>query len=316
MENITPPYLKPGDTVGIIAPARFVSHEDVNPAIRFLTARGFIVKTAPSLFAKHFQFAGSDSERASDFMEMVNDSNVKAILCARGGYGTVRILDRINLRKLQLKPKWIVGYSDITVLHSIITSWFGIETLHATMPVNFPKNINDSESASSMVDVLMGRNPAYSIPHHPLNRKGTATGFLTGGNLSILASLIGTDADTSTQERILFIEDVDEYLYHVDRMMLQLKRAGKLKSIAGLVVGHFSEMKDNNIPFGLDAYQIISEAVKEYRIPVCFGFPAGHQDPNLPLIMGRKVQLVVNSQGASLTFHESSSQAILDTHGE
>ncbi|MGE0077604.1 MAG: LD-carboxypeptidase [Bacteroidales bacterium] len=313
MENITPPYLRPGDTIGIVATARFVSRDEIQPAIRFLTAHGFMVKTSPHLFSQQHQFAGTDEERALDFMEMVEDRSIKAILCARGGYGTVRILDLINLRKLQLNPKWIIGYSDITVLHSLISSWYGIETLHATMPINLTNDISGNESINNLVQVLEGHIPSYKVPHHAMNRFGRATGLLTGGNLSILNTLIGTDADISAQNRILFIEDVDEYLYHIDRMMMHLKRSGKLKAISGLIVGSFSDMRDNKIPFGSDAYEIIYSVMQEYGIPVCFGFPAGHTEPNYTLIMGRMVELRVDKEGAELIFSTQTSQGVHDT---
>ncbi|MDI3526236.1 MAG: muramoyltetrapeptide carboxypeptidase [Tenuifilum sp.] len=302
MENITPPYLQPGDTIGIVAPARFVSREMLQPAIRFLTNQGYLVKTAPHLYSRHYQFAGTDGERAQDLMEMIEDPSVKAILCARGGYGTVRILDLLNLRKLQQNPKWIIGYSDITVLHSLINGWFGIESLHATMPINFPESISGNESTLALVKALTGEPLSYTLPNHPLNLPGRANGMLIGGNLSMLSSLCGTTSDMSYNGRILFIEDVDEYLYHIDRMVMQLKRSGKLKSITGLIIGHFTEMKDNEIPFGSNAYEIIYSAVKEYNIPVCFGFPAGHSEPNLPLILGRNVNLVVDEKEVKISF--------------
>lgn len=316
MENITPPYLKPGDIIGIVATARFVTRDEIQPAIRFLTANGFMVKTSPHLFSQHYQFGGTDEERALDFMEMVEDRSVKAILCARGGYGTVRLLDSINLRKLQLNPKWIIGYSDITVLHSIVSSWYGMETLHATMPINFTNDILGSESINSLIKVLLGESLSYKVAHHSLNRFGKGSGLLIGGNLSILNSLIGTDADISAQDRILFIEDVDEYLYHIDRMMMHLKRSGKLKAISGLVVGSFSDMRDNKVPFGSDAYEIIYSVIKDYNIPVCFGFPAGHSEPNNPLIIGRKVNLTVDEEGAELVFENSSNLTVLDNQEE
>lgn len=305
MENITPPYLQPGDTIGIVAPARYITQEELKPAIRFLTSHGFLVKTAPHLFSKHYQFAGTDGERAQDIMEMIEDQSVKAILCARGGYGTVRILDLLNLRKLQQNPKWIIGYSDITALHCLISGWFGIETLHATMPINFPNTVQGNESTNALINALKGESLTYELKPHPFNQEGTASGVLIGGNLSILSTLSGTTSDVSYSGRILFIEDVDEYLYHIDRMMMQLKRSGKLKAIAGLIVGHFTEMKDNTIPFGSDAYEIIYSAVKDYRIPVCFGFPSGHTEPNLPLIIGRAVDLKVTDEGAKIEFRNN-----------
>lgn len=316
MENITPPYLRPGDTIGIIAPARFVTRDEMQPTIRFLTAQGFIVKTSPHLFSQHYQFSGTDNERAEDLMEMIEDKSVKAIFCARGGYGSVRILDLINLRKLQLNPKWIIGYSDITVLHSIVSSWYGMETLHATMPINFTNDISGNESMNCLVKALMGENLVYKIPHHHFNHFGKASGLLAGGNLSILNNLVGTDADITAPGRILFIEDLDEYLYHIDRMMMHYKRSGKLKAISGLIVGSFSDMKDNKTPFGSDSYEIINSIMNDYNIPICYGFSAGHTEPNYPLIIGRKVNLLVNEEGAELTFATPTNLGVLENQEE
>lgn len=304
MENITPSPLKPGDCIGIIAPARKVLQQEVQPAIRYFTSKGFMVKTAPHLFAGFHQFAGTDEQRAHDLMEMIEDKTVKAILCARGGYGSIRLLDHVNFRKLQQNPKWIIGYSDITVFHSLLNGWYGIETIHGPMPFNFPTDSLSNESIDSLLKVLMGEIPQYSTQPHPLNRTGKAEGTLVGGNLSIIYGLLGTNADINPQGKILFIEDLDEYLYHVDRMMMSLKHSGKLKEISGLIVGGLSEMKDNHIPFGLSAHEIVANALKEYNIPICFNFPAGHVEPNLSLIMGRRISLEVNSNGASVVFNK------------
>jgi muramoyltetrapeptide carboxypeptidase len=233
---------------------------------------------------------------------MIINPDVKAIICARGGYGTVRILDYINLRMLQREPKWIVGYSDITVLHGILNSWFMLETIHGIMPINFPANSIANSSTESLRKVLFGENPIYDAPSHPFNRLGSASGALCGGNLSIIASSAGTDADFFTNDKILFIEDLDEYLYHVDRMMMNLKRTGKLKNLAGLVVGGMSDMNDNTIPYGKTALEIIREAVDEFDYPVCYGFPAGHQPENMALIMGREANFRVDENGATLEF--------------
>lgn len=275
-----------------------------------------MVKTSPHLYAEFNQFAGTDAQRATDLLAMIEDKSVRAILCARGGYGTVRLLDLVNFRKLQLNPKWIVGFSDITVLHSYLNGWYGIETIHATMPINFPNDIKGNDSIDSLLRLLTGENPTYTVEPHPFNRMGKAEGVLAGGNLSIIASLAGTDADINAQNKILFIEDIDEYLYHIDRMMMNLKRSGKLKSIAGLVVGSFTDMKDNQTPFGQNAYEIISDIAREYDFPVCFGFPAGHSEPNLALIMGRKVTLKVGETGATLAFERSSNVQTFDSHEE
>jgi muramoyltetrapeptide carboxypeptidase len=302
MELISPPILKIGDTVGIVAPARKVDYADVDIAIKMLESWGLNVVLGKNLFCEHNQFSGTDSERAADFQSMIENPDVKAIICARGGYGSIRVLEEINLRQLQREPKWVVGYSDITVFHSILNSWYMMETIHATMPVNFPKDQIENLSTVSLRKVLFGESPEYKVANHPLNRNGLVKGPLCGGNLSILSSVSGTDADIITNDKILFIEDLDEYLYHVDRMMMTLKRSGKLKNLAGLVVGGMTDMRDNTIPFGKNALEIIHDAVEEYDYPVCFNFPVGHQNDNLALIMGRRTSLEVTDDGASLTF--------------
>lgn len=304
MENITPPPLKAGDCIGIIAPARRVLQQEIHPAIKFLNGKGFMVKTSPHLYASHHQFAGTEEQRANDFTDMIEDKSVKAILCARGGYGSIRLLDHMNFRKLQQIPKWVVGYSDITVFHGLLNGWYGIETIHGPMPFNFPSDGTGNESLECLLRVLMGENPKYSVGPNPHNKLGKAEGHLIGGNLSILNSLSGTDADVNPEGKILFIEDLDEYLYHMDRMMMTLKHSGKLKVLAGVIVGGLTDMKDNHIPFGYTAHEIVANALKDYDIPVCFDFPAGHVDPNLSLIMGRRVNLEVNANGSTITFQK------------
>ena len=316
MENITPPPLKPGDCIGIIAPARKVMQQEINPAIKFLTRKGFMVKTSPHLFSEYHQFSGTEEQRAHDFMDMVEDKTVKAVLCARGGYGSIRLLDHLNFRKLQQNPKWIVGFSDITVFHCLLNGWFGLETIHGPMPFNFPPDGNGNESLDCLLKVLMGENPKYTVNPNPLNKQGKAQGNLVGGNLSILYSIAGTDADINAEGKILFIEDLDEYLYHIDRMMMNLKHSGKLKSITGLIVGGLTEMKDNHVPFGFTPHEIIANALKGYNIPICFDFPAGHVEPNLSLIMGRRVSLEVNSNGSIVTFEKPSTAQSFGIHEE
>lgn len=304
MENITPPYLKSGDCIGIVAPARKVIQQEIIPTVKILTTKGFMIKTSPHLYTEFHQFAGTDQQRAMDLMDMIEDRSVKAILCARGGYGTVRLLDHLNLRKIQLNPKWIVGYSDITVLHNSLNGWYGLESIHGPMPFNFPVDGRSNESIDKLIDVLMGVNPTYTIPPDPLNKLGKAEGTLVGGNLSILYSLAGTDTDINTQGKILFIEDLDEYLYHIDRMMMNLRRSGKLKGIKALIVGGLTDMKDNQTPFGLTAQEIVADAVKDLDFPVCFNFPSGHTEPNLSLIMGRKVVLKITHDEVTLKFEK------------
>jgi muramoyltetrapeptide carboxypeptidase len=289
MNLIQPPYLKKGDKIGIVATARKISTAEINPAIAVLKSWGLEVVLGNNLFNSDNQFSGTDNERADDLQTLLNDTSVKAIISARGGYGTVRIIDQIDFTTFIKNPKWLIGYSDITVLHSHIHN-MGIETLHATMPINFSKN---AEALESLRKALFGEKIKYEIEAHPLNKKGIAEGELIGGNLSILYSLSGSISDIDTTGKILFLEDLDEYLYHIDRMMMNLKRAGKLSHLAGLVVGGMTDMKDNTIPFGKTAEEIILDAVREYNYPVCFNFPAGHIDKNVALPFGKKVKLVV-----------------------
>lgn len=296
-----PPFLKKNDKVAIVSPARSISFAEVHPAIRLFTRYGLEVMLGSYVFSRDNQFAGSDQQRCKDLQMMLDDDEIKAIFCARGGYGTVRIIDRLDFTKFQTHPKWIVGYSDATVLHAHINQLLEIETLHATMPVNIGKNA-DEESVESMMDVLFGNPLAYRLPAMPLSRKGHAEGELIGGNLSILYSLSGSVSSLDTDGKILFIEDLDEYLYHIDRMMMSLKRAGKLSNLSGLIVGGMTRMNDNEIPFGRTANQIIAETVKEYSYPVCFDFPAGHHDKNLALILGRRIRMDVDKE-VEITFY-------------
>jgi len=299
---ITPAYLKPGDKVAIIATARKVTASEMESAIKSIQSWGLIVVPGEHLYDQENQFAGSDEMRAADLQQMLDDTDVKAIFCARGGYGTVRIIDRIDFTAFAKNPKWIVGYSDITVLHSHIHRHFGVETLHATMPLNFPGDGSTSSAVETLRKALFGETPDYQFSPGPLSRNGHERGLVVGGNLSILCSLSGTSSELETEGKILFIEDLDEYLYHIDRMMMNLKRSGKLDRLAGLVVGGLSQMRDNSIPFGKTAEEIITDSVKDYKYPVLFGFPAGHQDENLPLILGREAVLDVNTGAAGLTF--------------
>ncbi|MEI6434301.1 MAG: LD-carboxypeptidase [Bacteroidota bacterium] len=289
---IRPPYLKKGDKIAIVSPARSISFAEVHPAIRVFNEFDLEVSLGSYIFSRHNQFAGTDERRLWDFQQALDDDEIRAIICSRGGYGTVRIVDKLDFTRFCAIPKWIVGYSDATILHAHIHQKFGIETLHAVMPVNIGKNA-DAESVETMVNALFGRKIAYNYPVSQLSRKGAAEGVLTGGNLSIIYNLAGTVSSPDTAGKILFLEDVDEYLYHIDRMMMNLKRSGKLGKLSGLIVGGMTGIKDNAIPFGKTANEIIAEAVKEYSYPVCYDFPAGHLDKNLALIMGRQVRLKV-----------------------
>ena len=293
---ITPPYLNKGDKVAIVAPARKIQPEDMAPAIRIFRSWGLEVVEGENLYASFDQFAGKDSERTADFQRMLDDESIKAIFCARGGYGSVRIIDRLDFSNFARHPKWLVGYSDFTVVHSHINRNYKVETIHSAMPVNFKELDPGAPAVTSLKKALFGADVSYAIPSHPLNREGKAHGRIVGGNLSILYSLAGTHSDIDTDGRILFLEDVDEYLYHLDRMMMNLKRNGKLGHLSGIVVGGMTKMRDNEIPYGKTPYEIIADAVKEFDYPICFGFPAGHQDDNRAMILGREVSLEVSSE--------------------
>ncbi len=294
---IRPDSLKANDTVAIVSTARKVSDAEIQPAVDILSSWRLKTVFRKNLFNQQNQFAGSDNERLADFQNALDDNNIKAILFARGGYGTIRIIDGVNWSGFQKSPKWLVGFSDITVIQSHILTHCNAESLHAPMAFNFKKA--SSESLDALKRILMGENVSYQIPENissDYNRHGNAKGILAGGNLSLLYAINGTPSDMDYTGKILFIEDLDEYLYHIDRMMLTLKRSGKLKSLAGLIVGGMTDMKDNTVPFGKSAEEIILEAVAEYDYPVCFGFPAGHIRDNRPLIFGRETELRVSEE--------------------
>lgn len=301
---ITPPSLKLGDRVAIIAPAKKISLKEIEAAIETLKEWGLEVVLGNNLLNEYHQFSGTDRDRAADFQHMLDDETIKAILCARGGYGTVRIIDCLNFNRFLKAPKWIIGFSDITVLHTHINQALGIETLHAPMAFNFKQLAGQQSDVKNLKAILFGEKwPGYTLPKNSLNMQGKASGILVGGNLSILYNLTATQSDINPEGKILFIEEVDEYLYHVDRMMQQLKRSGKLTNLAGLIVGGMTKMNDNQIPFGKSAEEIIAETVGEYEYPVCFGFPAGHLDVNQPMIIGRKVDIAVDKE-VTINFQE------------
>jgi muramoyltetrapeptide carboxypeptidase len=295
----SPPSLKKGDTIGLLAPARKISEQELNKAIAIIEKRGYKVVKGKYLFASENQFAGSDELRAADMQRMLENPKVKAVFAVRGGYGSIHIVDKIDFWPLLKSPKWLVGYSDFTVFHNHLIN-IGIQSLHATMPLNFADNT--VEALDSLFETLEGKKPHYRFVSHPLNRKGKASGMLVGGNLSVLYSLMGSCSFPDTTGKILFLEDLDEYLYHIDRMMMALKRAGMLKNLAGLVVGGMTKMNDNTIPFGKTAEEIICESVEEYGFPVAFGFPAGHQPDNRTLIMGAEVNMEVKASNSRIEF--------------
>jgi muramoyltetrapeptide carboxypeptidase len=295
---IYPPYLNVGDTIGIVAPARKINRNELEFAIRWWEAKGFRIVLGKHLFAEHHQYAGTDEERYEDFQKMLNNSDIKAIFCARGGYGTLRIVDRLDFLSFNLEPKWICGFSDITVLHAHLHKNYEVATIHSTMPVSM--NGNNLENLETLYQTLIGERHNYEWNPHILNRTGECSGQLTGGNLSLLYALSGSVSDIDTAHKILFIEDVDEYLYHIDRMMLQLKRSGKLAHLAGLLVGSFTKMRDNEIAFGKVVEQIIYEHCEEYDYPIAFNFPAGHNELNVALKFGALYNLNVESTKTAL----------------
>ena len=302
---IQPPFLKQGDRVALVATARKISATEVAPTLRLLTSWGLQPVVPDGLYATDHQFAGTDQHRAAVLQQCLDDPTIRAIVCARGGYGTVRIVDRLDFSAFVRQPKWIVGYSDVTVLHSHIRRTLGIQTLHATMPLNIPPDALSTPypAIDTLRRALFGEKLSYTLPPHPLDRTGTAHGQLVGGNLSILYSLCGSPSDLDTDGKILFIEDLDEYLYHIDRMMMNLKRCGHLSRLAGLVVGQMSDMHDNTVPFGSTAEEIIRDAVAGYSYPVCFNFPAGHNGTdNHALILGRPTTLSVTPDSSTLSF--------------
>ena len=286
-----------GDNIGIISTARKINYKELKPAINILEKWGFNIVLGNNLFEQDHQFAGNVEQRSADLQEMIDNKEIKAILCARGGYGTVQIIDCIDFSALKSNPKWIIGFSDITVLHSHLNN-LGISTLHATMPINFTKNSN--MSLESLRTTLLGKSNIVECKSHNFNRIGKIEGDIVGGNLSILYSLLGSESDLDTKGKILLIEDLDEYLYHVDRMLMNLKRNGKLTNLKGLIVGGMEAMNDNDISFGFSAYEIISKHVQEYCYPVCFNFPVGHIEDNRCIKLGVNSLLKITENGVSL----------------
>lgn len=290
-----PSTLKKGDKIGLVAPAGKIEREKITIAKNVLESIGYEVILGKHVYDEHRIFAGTDEDRTSDFQFMLDHEEIKAIICARGGYGCIRIIDKLTFDGFEKHPKLIVGFSDITIFHARLNHLhFG--SLHATMPINFVENIADSPSLQKLIDYLDGNLSNYRLPTHKFNRSGYSEAELVGGNLSIICSLNATDYELNTHGKILFLEDLNEDLYRLDRLMLSLKLSGKLAHLDGLIIGGMSDMKDGETPFGKTAYEIIHEAIQEYNYPVIFNFPAGHIDENWPLPLGKKVKLVVNEK--------------------
>ena len=299
---VSPPFLERGDTIAIVSTARKITQREIEPMTAYLKQKGFNVITGPNMFNENNQFAGTDVERAADFNAMLADKSVKAILCSRGGYGSIRLIPHLNLLNLKASPKWIIGYSDITVFHSYLNANFDICSIHGTMPLNFTTHKDDRKSADALIQVLMGNLEDTVFKYNHLNKTGKVCGEIVGGNLSMLYSLRGTEMDIDPSGKILFIEDLDEYLYHIDRMMMNLKLGGILANLKGLIVGGMSDMNDNKVPYGKTAYEIVLEHVSEYNYPVAFSFPAGHIRPNLPIIMGKNICLEVTDLNSVMSY--------------
>lgn len=297
------PYLGKGDTIGILSTARKIKEEELTPAIELAESWGLAIVLGKTIGASDNQYAGTDTLRTKDFQEMLDNPNIKALWCAKGGYGTVRIVDGLDFSNFQKNPKWIIGYSDVTVLHNHINT-LGFATIHGGM-AQFIEKASQAARAT-LREALFGNVTAIkNVPMTKWNRLGNAQGTLVGGNLSVLCSVLGSPSQLSFKNAILFIEDIDEMHYHIDRMMQLLKRSGHLAQLKGLVVGGMTAMRDNTIPFGKTANQIISEAVSEYRYPVCFDFPAGHIVDNRALVLGTTVCLAVQKEGVALRYFTS-----------
>ena len=295
----TPPFLQKGDTIAIVSTARKNIDDNLKPTIDLLEGWGLNVKIGKTIGLDYYQLAGTDAQRAADFQEQMDNPNIKAIWCVRGGYGTVKIIDKLDFTKFKQNPKWIIGFSDVTVLHSHLNR-IGFESLHAIMPVSVARATD--EAKNSLCAALFNDKLEYTLDCDALNHNGKAKAELVGGNLSILYSLLGSPSAIDCKDKILFIEDLDEYLYHFDRMMTNLKRNGCLTSLKGIIVGAMTDMKDNEIPWGRNAMEIIEDCVKGLNIPIIYNFPAGHIRDNRTLIFGRQVSMEVTAEGSKVTF--------------
>jgi len=295
-----PPYLKKGDTIGIVCPSGYMPAENAKTCIETLENWGFKVKVGTTLGKQFHYFSGTDKERLQDLQLMLNDSSIKAILCGRGGYGLSRIIDKLDFQKFKKNPKWIIGFSDITVLHAHIFQHFEIATLHAPMAAAFNEGGNENIYVQSVQDALIGESSNYTCTTHKFNKLGTCEGQLIGGNLAMIAHLIGSHSSYKTRHKILYLEDVGEYLYNIDRMMIQLERAELFKHIKGLIIGGFTDMKDTTTPFGMDVYNIIHHHVKDLKIPICFNFPISHASENVAIKNGVIHQLQITENAVTL----------------
>lgn len=298
---IQPPFLKQGSTVGIIAPARKLDEGLAQKAKELLESWGLPVVLGKHLFTnEHSYLSASDEHRRVDFQQMLEDEKVEAIFCARGGYGSTRIIDQLNFESLLKKPKWIIGFSDITSMHLQLNK-LGVQSIHGTMPVLFASD-EQKRSVEALRILLFGGLEPMVVPYDVSNRQGSVAGQLIGGNLSLLIDSLGTTSEVDTRNKILVIEDVGEYFYKIDRMMTQLKRANKLSGLVGLVVGHFTDITESTLAFGETVKEIMLHHTRDYRYPVAFNFPIGHHQPNLPFVQGAQVKLTVNDHGSTISY--------------
>ncbi|RYY27743.1 MAG: LD-carboxypeptidase [Chitinophagaceae bacterium] len=296
-----PKYLKPGNTIGIVCPAGYMDKEKAVTCIQVLQNWGYQVKVGTTLGGNSANyFSGSDKERVQDLQSMLDDDNVDAVLCGRGGYGTSRIIDALDFTKFRRNPKWVIGFSDITALHAHIYRNCRIATLHAPMAAAFNGQGYANEYVGSLKSALEGQPATYMVAPHTFNVPGEVTAPLVGGNLSVIVHLIGTASELKTKKRILFVEDVGEQLYSVDRMFLQLRRSGKLDKIVGLIIGGFTDLKDTERPFGKSVMEIIRAHLQDYTYPIAFDFPVSHDKENVALKIGVEHRLTVNATGVML----------------
>jgi len=301
MANLFPPYLKTGDTIGIVCPSGYMAAERILSCVRTLKSWGFRVKIGRTVGSDSLNyFSGSDAERLDDLQAMLDDDEISAILFGRGGYGLSRIIDQVSFKKFKKSPKWVLGYSDITLLHAHIYANYEIATAHSPMAGAFADAATDDIYINSVRDLLTGGKQNYTCDAHPFNRRGEAGGKLMGGNLTLLAHVVGGPSDFKTKGLILFIEDIGEYLYNMDRMLFQLKEAGKFQKPAAVIIGSFSDMKDTERPFGQNAYEIIRDLLEDFEYPVCYGFPVGHVKENYALKCGAEYKLKIGREKVSL----------------
>jgi muramoyltetrapeptide carboxypeptidase len=303
---VSPAFLKAGDIIGITAPAGYITSEEIRSAVQKMESWGYKIKIGETIDKRDFTFGGTDEERTKDFQQMLDDPKIKAIMCARGGYGVVRIIDKLNWEKFKAKPKWIIGFSDVTVFHSHLNKNFGIASIHSKMCNSFPDDWSlaepiQIETIEAIQLALSGKKMKYTVTPNPQNKLGTADGVLIGGNLKMLETLAGTKSDINTAGKILFVEDTGEYMYSVDRMFWNLKRTGKLSQLKGLIVGGFKiKVDEDSDDFGKTLQDVVLEKVKAYHYPVCFDFPVGHQRNNYALKCGVKHRLEIKNENVSL----------------